>query len=168
MDNQYSGRVDISDYSGGVPFELHQNMGVNQNRDFSDSLKNIHSDNELSNLFFSRINIDFVQQKIIDEIYRQSREEYRIAKQSEEALEIVMRAMYLQHSRNLPCKIEQQVKELNKHVLDYCIPNIMTNIRQYIGYINDVNSPRTVMENPIDTSSKINQLENNLGFINFQ
>ena len=28
--DEYSGRVNISDYSGGVPFELHQNLGVNQ------------------------------------------------------------------------------------------------------------------------------------------
>ena len=43
--------------------ELHQNMGVNQNAGFTDALKNIHSDNELSNLFFSRVNIDFLQQR---------------------------------------------------------------------------------------------------------
>ena len=30
--DEYSGRVNISDYSGGVPFELHQNLGVNQRR----------------------------------------------------------------------------------------------------------------------------------------
>ena len=66
--DEYTGRVNISDYSGGVPFELHQNMGVNQNAGFTDALKNIHSDNELSNLFFSRVNIDFLQQKIIDEV----------------------------------------------------------------------------------------------------
>lgn len=165
--DEYSGRVNISDYSGGVPYDLHQNLGVNQNAGFNDALKNIHNDNHVSRLFFSRVNIDFVQQKIIDEVYKASRDEYKIAKQSEEALEIVMRAMYLQHSRNLPCKIKEQVKELNKHVLDFCVPNIMTNIKQYIGYIRDVNAPRAVMENPIDTSTRGSQLEYNLGFINF-
>ena len=167
MSDEYTGRVNISDYSGGVPFELHQDLGVNQNSGFSDALKNIHNDTELSRLFFSRVNIDFLQQKIIDEVYKASRDEYKIAKQSEESLEIVMRAMYLQHSKNLPCKIEEQVNELNKYVFDFCIPNIMTNIKQYIGYRNDLEKPRAVMENPIDTSSRTNQLENNLGFINF-
>ena len=155
--DEYSGRVNISDYSGGVPFELHQNLGVNQNAGFGDALKNIHSENEVSNLF-SRVNIDFLQQKIIDEVYKASKDEYKIAKQSEEALEVVMRAMYLQHSRNLPCKIKQQVKELNTHVFEFCVPNIMTNIKQYIGYVRDVNAPRTVMENPIDTTTRGNQL----------
>tara|TARA_Y100000591_G_C21699672_1_gene627629 strand:- start:469 stop:972 length:504 start_codon:yes stop_codon:yes gene_type:complete len=165
--DEYTGRVNISDYSGGVPFELHQNMGVNQNAGFTDALKNIHSDNELSNLFFSRVNIDFLQQKIIDEVFKASRDQYKIAKQSEESLQIVMRAMYLQHSRNLPCKIKEQVKDLNRYVLDFCIQNIMTNIKQYIGYVRDVNAPRAVMENPIDTTTRSNQLEYNLGFIDF-
>ena len=79
-----------------------------------------------------------------------------------------MRAMYLQHSRNLPCKCKEQVKELNKHVLNYCIPNIMTNIKQYIGYRNSIDAPPYVMEKPIDTSSKTTQLEYNLGFTTFQ
>ena len=165
--DEYTGRVNISDYSGGVPFELHQNMGVNQNAGFTDALKNIHSDNELSNLFFSRVNIDFLQQKIIDEVFKASRDQYKIAKQSEESLQIVMRAMYLQHSRNLPCKIKEQLKDLNRYVLDFCIQNIMTNIKQYIGYVRDVNAPRAVMENPIDTTTRSNQLEYNLGFIDF-
>ena len=59
------------------------------------------------------------------------------------------------------------LKELNKYVLDFCIPNIMTNIKQYIGYIKDVNAPRAVMENPIDTTTRANQLEYNMGFVNF-
>ena len=165
--DEYSGRVNISDYSGGVPFELHQNLGVNQNAGFGDALKNIHSENGVSNLFFSRVNIDFLQQKIIDEVYKASRDEYKIAKQSEESLEIVMRAMYLQHSRNNPCRIKEQVKELNKYVLEFCIPNIMTNIKQYIGYIKDLNSPIPTMPNPIDTTTRSTQLEYNLGFIDF-
>ena len=165
--DEYTGRVNISDYSGGVPFDLHQSMGVNQNAGFNDALKNIHNDNDLSNLFFSRVNIDFLQQKIIDEIFKASRDQYRIAKQSEESLQVIMRAMYLQHSRNLPCKIKEQVKDLNRYVLDFCIQNIMTNIKQYIGYVRDVNAPRAVMENPIDTTTRANQLEYNLGFIDF-
>ena len=42
----------------------------------------------------------------------------------------------------------------------------MTNIKQYIGYIEDLNKPRGIMPNPIDTSSKNKQLENNIGFVN--
>jgi hypothetical protein len=165
---KYNGRVDTTNYSGGVPFELHQNMGVNQNSGFTDSIKNIHNDNDLSRQFFSRINIDYVQEQIIKGVLRLSGDNYKIGKQSEEALEIVMRAMYLQHGKNLPCKIHEQVAELNKHVLEFCLPNIMTNIKQYVGYLDDLKKPMAVMENPIDTSNRNNQLENNIGFINFQ
>ena len=32
-------RVNVSDYSGGVPFGLHQNLGVNQNASLAMLLK---------------------------------------------------------------------------------------------------------------------------------
>ena len=36
-----------------------------------------------------------------------------------------MRSMYLQHSKNLEINIAQQIEELNAHVLQYCINNIL-------------------------------------------
>ena len=40
-----------------------------------------------------------------------------------------MRSIYLQHSKNNDDKIQEQVRELNGLVLQYCIPNIIVNIK---------------------------------------
>ena len=64
--------------------------------------------------------------------------------------------------------IDMQVKELDKIVVDFCVPNIMTNVTQYIGYINDIKKPYHVMDMPLDTSNKNKQLQPDVGFVKFQ
>jgi hypothetical protein len=49
--------------------------------------------------------------------------------------------------------IPSQVKELNAYVLDYCVPNIITNAKQYVKYANDVSTLPIPIENPKYTSS---------------
>ena len=65
-----------------------------------------------------------------------------------------MRSIYLQHSKNQPNNIQQQIHELNKLVLDYCIPNIHSSIKQYNGYINDITKQQTVMDKPQSVTIK--------------
>ena len=139
--SDYKPYVDIKNYDGGRPYELHQNLNVNRNNDFSNALNNIHEQSALSRAFFSRENIDIIHSQIIDNVYKVSNNKYKIGRQSENSLEIIMRSMYLQHGKNLPCHIEEQVELLNKKVLEFCVPNIMTNVTQYIGYINCLKNP---------------------------
>ena len=89
----------------------------------------------------------------------------KLPKQSEEALEIVMRAVSSALKKS-SCKIKQQVKELNTHVLEFCVPNIMTNIKQHIGYVKDVNALAQLWKIP-PIMQRGNRLEYNMGFINF-
>ena len=101
-DKEYSaGRLDITGFEKTVPYDLHQELGVNSNNGFECSIKYIHESSELSDVFFSRRNIDLLHDRIILEVKKASgTKNYQIARQSEEALEVVMRAMYLQNSKN--------------------------------------------------------------------
>ena len=63
--DEYSGRVNISDRPGGVPYDLHQNLGVNQNVGFNDALKNIHNDNDVSRLFFLLLILILFNRKLL-------------------------------------------------------------------------------------------------------
>ncbi len=49
-----------------------------------------------------------------------------------------MRAMYLQEACHHNCKLSDQIRKLNGKVLDYVIPNIITNVKQYVHYIKDI------------------------------
>ena len=168
METAYKPFVDIDNYDGGRPFELYQNLGIKTGNNFYNALNNIHEKTPLASAFFSRENIETIHEAIILGVYKASNNKYKIAKQSESSLEIVMRAMYLQHGKNNNENIDMQVKELDKIVVEYCVPNIMTNVTQYIGYINDIKKPPQIMDMPLDTSNKNKQLQPDVGFVKFQ
>ena len=109
--------------------------------------------NNLNKLYFCQSNIDLLQDSIIEGVFKVSNGT-KISKQSEDELLIIMRSIYLQHSKNQPNNIQQQIHELNKLVLEYCIPNIHSSIKQYKGYINDITKQQTVMDKPQSVSIK--------------
>ena len=106
-----------------------------------------------SELYFSQSNIDFLQDAIIEGIYKLTNG-VRITKQSEDELLIIMRAMYLQYSKNLDTHIDKQVYELNKKVLKYSIKNVHGNIKQYQGYIHSITKERDITEMPQNADIK--------------
>ena len=170
MSDTKSLNINECDVEQSVPYNLHQELGVNSNSGFECSIQYIHEASDLSHAFFSRANIDNIHEDIIKGVNKKSgTDNWVIARQSEEALEIVMRAMYLQNAKNVPVQIGKQVKCLNKLVIEYCVKNIMTNIKSYLGYLEDINAPPSVSCNPINTSSKTNnrELQPDVGFVNF-
>ena len=74
-----------------------------------------------------------------------------------------MRSIFLQNSRNLPGNIQMQINELNKHVLDYAIPQIIGEAEAYIKYKNDVSTLAVPLTRPVSTYSS-NVLSQKHGF----
>ena len=70
-----------------------------------------------------------------------------------------MRSMYLQHSKNLETNIAQQVHDLNKYVLDYCIKNVYSEAVSYLKYKQDSSTMYTPMTAPIYSSKTNKTLE---------
>lgn len=101
--------------------------------------RNITTTN-VSTAFFSKNNIDEIQNKIIKEVYNRSDDKYIISKQSEQELLVIMRSYYLQYSKNLPTNINTQINELNKMVINWSVDEILTNIKQYINYKKSVSA----------------------------
>lgn len=125
---------DVGEIKNHVSYNLFQESKKQDN--FNDSIKGIISPTIVSGVFFSRKNINNLHTKIrigIKKILN-----YDIDNQSEEEMQIIMRSIYLQFSKNSNVDIQVQVKQLNKEVLDYSISNIYTNIKQYLGYIKNI------------------------------
>ena len=118
------------------------------------ALQGIQTPSSLSLLFFSKENIDIIQKIIRYNVWKLSQEKYIIDRQSDTELEIVMRSMYLQHSRNLNCKLNEQIKKLNQLVIDWCAPRILIQVQQYIGYIHDVENLPMPIDRPTNISNK--------------
>lgn len=148
-----NGRVDISSYKNLTSYKFFDEQ--NNNHDFQkQGIKNIHVENKVSSLFFSRHNIDTLQSAIRYSVYKRSQNKHIIDNQSENDLMVVMRSIYLQYSKNLPYDIIEQVKRLNSMVLDYCVPNILREVNQYHNYTNDISSLPIPLEHAKNMSSK--------------
>jgi hypothetical protein len=133
------------------PYELYKNSNSQQNTSV-DIISNIVVPNALSRTFFSNDNMERIQNQVVNEVYKKSQK--KISKQSYQELQIIMKSIYLQYSRNLPTNIEDQVFTLNKYVVDECVPIIVNNVLQYNKYIQDITSPIPVMPRSINASSK--------------
>lgn len=147
-----SGRVDVQSGSFEM-YHLFKEQRAYANAG-EEAIRSIHSKNELSDVFFSRANIDAVQEGIRYQVYKKSCGSHVIDKQSETDLLIVMRAIYLQYGNHRPYKLLDQVKQLNQVVIDYCVPKILEEIKLYLYYRKDISALPVPMERGEFISSK--------------
>lgn len=158
-----NGRVVFDIKKPSPQFELFSHQYQTQN-DVESTLNYSQEATPLSSTYFSKTNIDILQQLIKQEVYRKCERDtdpiltnhkpVLIANQDETNLKIIMRSIYLQYAKNVPTDIDNQVKELNNLVLNECIPDIITNLKQYIGYITDIQRLPNPMDYPSYVSSK--------------
>ena len=143
-----NGRV-IFDDKPGISYQLYENE--KNPYQFDNSLKSIQSENVLNKTFFSQKNIDMIQNAIINEVVQKTG--YRIGRQSELQLQIIMRSLFLQFARNDPCNIKQQIIELDRKVIDYSVDRIIVEISQYLEYKNTLNKLPVPMSHPQNLSN---------------
>lgn len=101
------------------------------------------SGSRVADVYFSQTNVDALQHGVRYGVYRASEGRHVIGRQSDIELALVMRSVYLEHSRNMSDSedmVMQQVRALNKIVLDYCIPRILQEADMYIRYRTDVST----------------------------
>lgn len=108
----------------------------------------------LSRAFFSVENQQIIQNGIRAGVYKQSQGEYIVAQQSDTHLKMVMRAIFLEHSKNLPTNIPEQIKELNQRVFTFCIPRVYSEAKAYLIYLQDASTLAIPMSVPIHQSTK--------------
>ena len=128
-----SGRV-VLDNEPIQNYELYE--GEMQTHSFQNSLQGIQDQSVLSKAFFSQRNIDCIQRNIQKKILQKTN--YRIGRQSDLQLQIIMRSIYLQFSKNLNCDYAEQIKQLNNKVTDYSVERISIEISQFLEYRKEV------------------------------
>ena len=99
-----------------------------------EALKSIQYNSEVSRKFFSKNNIDTLHKIMRYQVWLGSNKKYIIGRQSDEELKIIMRSIYLQYGKHRKKGVVEQIKDLNEVVCQYTIPNILSNIEQYLGY----------------------------------
>lgn len=132
-----------------TPFLLFQSHKDDYYNMSQNSLTGIQVETVLSRLFFSPENVDLVQREIRAEIFRRTNGTYLLEdKQSEDDLQVVMRSIYIQHARHVPNRIQDQISELNNLVVDDVVPNMISEINAYFGYLERAFAPRKIMDLP--------------------
>lgn len=136
-----------------------------QNRSFADNycgggstlaIGSMQMENSpVSLLYFSEDNMKRIQKQIKREVFRLSNGSFRLdANQDEQDLLIAMRYIYFEKAQNLPTHVVRQVKILNRHLLNYIVPDIMTNIKQHYNYLKEINEPFKPPEQPLNVNNK--------------
>lgn len=137
--------------------------GTNTNSLF----KNLYGETPLTFLFFSRQNVDNIQKLIRILVNKHTGQ--IIDNQSNTELLIIMRSIFLEFSKH-PKLIDEsmstdiknklltqytlEVDRLNKLVVDATVPLIISQLQQYLIYLDDASSPLRVMDKPLSTSVK--------------
>ena len=148
-----NGRVNLSvpTDASGPGFEYKQNTEKNFQ---GDMLRGNWEQNALSTAFFSRTNITLIQNQIRRSVYDRSQPKgYVIDDQSADELKIIMRAMYYQYAKNLPTDIPGQVADLNRRVVDWSVPHILSAVDHYYYYLKDIDTLPVPISWPVSLSS---------------
>ena len=153
-----NGRVNILEPCTQTQFMLYDRIPVKECTNYQNAMVGNWETTPLSDLFFSAANIQIIQNGIKAGVYHASKGQYVIGIQDCDALKIIMRSVFLQHSVNLPGKITCQISALNEKVLEYAVPQVLGEAEGYMKYKRDASTLVVPMQTPISSAYKTKTL----------
>jgi hypothetical protein len=159
MNKVNNGRIDIKTPNTSALFKMFDKIPANQCATFRNATEGLWSGTPLSHAFFSQQNLQILQNGIRAGIYNISNGQYVIGDQDCDSLKIIMRSVFLQYAANQPDNFQNQITQLNKIVLDYCIQQVYSEAQGYMKYINDVSTLVVPIAHPVMANDNDRQLE---------
>lgn len=145
-----NGRVDLLNPPDvSALFALYDKIPANQCTTFRNATLGQWDETPLSISYFSKENIQIIQNGIRAGVYEKSNGQYLIGTQDCDALKVIMRAIFLQYSANLPNQIAAQIGQLNKMVLEYSVPRVFGEAQGYVKYLYDASTLAVPLATPI-------------------
>jgi hypothetical protein len=126
---------------------------------FHEAMTGNFQDSTLSMAFFSKENMQIIQNGIRAGVYEISNHQYIIDNQNCDSLKIIMRSVFLQSSTNQPTQITEQIQSLNDLVITYCVKQIYSEAQGYINYKRDVSTMYTPIDRPVQPDYNNKTLE---------
>jgi len=159
-----NGKINISGPNISAKFSMMDQIPINTNTNYQNILTGNSERSRLSDTFFSRQNIQIIQNGIRKGVYDKSQSQILVDNQPEDQIVTVMRAMFLQYSKNLEINISQQITELNNLVLNYCIVQVFNEAVAYLKYKEDASTMHRPMQHPIYSNKTNKTLEQKAWF----
>jgi len=110
-----------------------------------------HKPTPLNTVFFSKGNIDLLQDKIAEHVWLMSNKQYRIDRQSDDDLQIIMRSYYLMFGENNDARVAQELEDLNRRVIGYASAKIYSELEFYQFYRKDIEDFAPPIANPMNS-----------------
>ena len=152
-------RVNIIQPDTNALFAMSDKIHTNDScSSYADAMVGNWYNTTLSTTFFSQENIIALQSALKHGVYEKSGGKYQIGDQSCDELKTIMRSVFLQYSKNLSTDIIEQVKLLNKLVLEYAIPQVYGEAQGYLQYKHDVSTLVVPMSLPVMSKTNDKQL----------
>lgn len=153
-----NGRVDIIQPDTKALFAMADKIDVTQCTSYNNAMTGNWYDTELSNVYFSKSNIDALQLGLKRGVYEKSKGRFVIGDQSCDELKTIMRSVFLQYAQNLPTNIIEQVRKLNGIVLEYAVNQVYGEAQSYARYRYDVSTLVNPIDRPILSKTNDKQL----------
>jgi hypothetical protein len=159
--DRYNGRVNIVEPPNpNALLEMQERLAVkNKTTEYRGALTGIHESNLLAEVYFSKENIQIVQNGLRAGVYKMSGDKFFIAPQNVDTLKVIMRSIFLQYSENYATDITGQVERLNRLVLEYAVPAVYNETMGYLKYCQDQSTLVMPMELPRHHDRTYKQLE---------
>lgn len=130
-----------------------------QDTNVSAVFKTFFADSELAKLFFSKANIDTLQQLIRSVVFENTT--YTIDRQSDTELLVIMKSLFLQYAKHPPPLIRETGKmytaelyRLNDIVIKDVVPRIVSELSARLAYLHDIQNPIREFPKTISTTIK--------------
>jgi hypothetical protein len=158
---KYNGRVNIVEPpSIETQLKMQERISIkNKSSEYREALAGTWENNILSNAYFSKENVQIVQNGLRAGVYAMSENKFVIAPQNVDTLKIIMRSIYMQYAEHLPDNITGQISRLNKLVLDYAVPTVYNEATGYVKYMQDQSTLVVPLEIPKHHDREYKQLE---------
>ena len=114
-----------------------------------DSLK--QTETPLNTLFFSDFNKNLLQRGIRQSF--KNKTGIAIDYQNPDDLYGIMRMVFINNANDHHTQVNEQVKMMNEVVIKTALSQIQTGVSQYIAYAEDIDTTRTLMDRPTNTST---------------
>lgn len=103
--------------------------------------------------YFSVSNIKRLQQMIKKNVYENTKHKFKL-EEDQNVLDLIqaMKYIYKEYGKYMPNSVIRQVKKLNTYTIKFIVPNIIENLKQYYGYLKDINNPIQPIEMPTNVN----------------
>lgn len=161
--SNFGGKLNSFDFGKTLYSELQDEKSQDHrgysDKDYQIGMKNVfgrgeYSQEPVGKVFFSAQNIKRIQKMIKNEVYTQTNHQFILEENQDTSdLLIAMRAIYKMYCKFINSNIIHQVKILNKKLVSYVVPDMITEIKQYYGYIKEINEPLKPIDRPMNVSN---------------